>query len=101
MELTIRMKLRSILSPYARQFGTLVGLLTLSLVLWILTPYFLTLSNLMNIAEQTAIIAIVAAGMTFVIIPAGIDLSVGSVLALSGVIMADALHAGARFPHEC
>ena len=83
---------------YSRQFGTLVGLLVLSLVLWVLTPYFMTLSNLLNIAEQTAVIAIVAVGMTFVIITAGIDLSVGSVLALSGVIMASALHAGVPLP---
>ncbi len=92
------MKLRVSLFAHRRQFGTLVGLLTLSLILWILTPYFLTLSNLLNIAEQTSIIAIVAAGMTFVIITAGIDLSVGSVLALSGVIMASALHAGVLIP---
>jgi ribose/xylose/arabinose/galactoside ABC-type transport system permease subunit len=79
---------------HRRQVGTLVGLLLLCLILWALTPYFLTLSNLLNIAEQTTIIAIVAVGMTFVIITAGIDLSVGSVLALSGIIMANALHAG-------
>ncbi|PYV44734.1 MAG: ribose ABC transporter permease [Acidobacteria bacterium] len=92
------MKFRVSLLLYSRQFGTLVGLLALSTVLWLLTPYFLTLSNLLNIAEQTAIIAIVAVGMTFVIITAGIDLSVGSVLALSGVIMASALHAGVPLP---
>ncbi len=77
-----------------RQIGTLSGLLSLCLVLWILSPYFLTLSNLINIAEQTSIIAVVAAGMTFVIITAGIDLSVGSVLAFSGVVMASSLAAG-------
>ena len=92
------MKFKVSLLLYSRQFGTLVGLLVLSLVLWVLTPYFTTLSNLLNIAEQTAVIAIVAVGMTFVIITAGIDLSVGSVLALSGVIMASALHAGVPLP---
>src|SRR5437867_2903316 len=92
------MKFKVSLLLYSRQFGTLVGLLVLSLVLWVLTPYFMTLSNLLNIAEQTAVIAIVAVGMTFVIITAGIDLSVGSVLALSGVIMASALHAGVPLP---
>ena len=60
------------------------GLLALCVVLWILTPHFLTVSNLLNVLEQSAINAIVAAGMTFVIISGGIDLSVGSVLALSG-----------------
>jgi ribose transport system permease protein len=74
-----------------RQFGTLVGLLVLCAVLWALTPYFLTVSNLLNIAEQTSINAIVAVGMTFVIISGGIDLSVGSIVALSGVILGMAL----------
>ena len=67
-------------------------------VLWILSPYFLTVSNLLNIAEQTSIIAVVAAGMTFVIITAGIDLSVGSLLAFSGVVMASSLAAGRSIP---
>jgi ribose/xylose/arabinose/galactoside ABC-type transport system permease subunit len=82
----------------SRQLGTVAGLLVLSLTLWALTPYFLTLSNLLNVAEQTAIIAIIAVGMTFVIISAGIDLSVGSVLALSGVMMASALHGAVPLP---
>jgi ribose transport system permease protein len=83
---------------HSRQFGTFVGLLVLSVVLGALTPYFLTLSNLLNIAEQTSIIAIVAVGMTFVIITAGIDLSVGSVLALSGVTLASMLHGALPLP---
>jgi ribose transport system permease protein len=81
-----------------RQIGTLSGLLGLCGVLWILSPYFLTVSNLLNIAEQTSIIAVVAAGMTFVIITAGIDLSVGSLLAFSGVVMASSLAAGRSIP---
>ena len=75
----------------ARQFGTLIGLVALCFVLWILTPYFLTVSNLLNVAEQTSINAIVAVGMTFVILSAGIDLSVGSIVALTGVILGVAL----------
>jgi len=59
-----------------------------------LTPHFLTVSNLLNVAEQATIIAIIAVGMTFVIITAGIDLSVGSVLAFAGVVMASVLHQG-------
>ena len=92
------MKLKAFLALHGRQFGTLFGLLALCIVLWILTPYFLTVSNLLNIAEQTAIIAIVATGMTFVIITAGIDLSVGSVLAFSGVVMASLLHTRVPLP---
>ncbi|HEX8119265.1 MAG TPA: ABC transporter permease [Pyrinomonadaceae bacterium] len=79
-------------SHYARQLGTLSGLLGLCVVLWAATPFFLTVSNLLNVTEQAAIIAIVAVGMTFVIITGGIDLSVGSVLAFAGVVMAEVLH---------
>jgi len=89
---------QNFLLHHARQLGTLSGLLVLGLVLWALTPHFLTLSNLLNVAEQATIIAIVAVGMTFVILTAGIDLSVGSVLAFAGVVMASALHAGAPLP---
>src|SRR5882762_10466130 len=85
-------------SHYGRQLGTLAGLMAMVVVLWALTPHFLTISNLLNIAEQTTIIAIIAVGMTFVIITAGIDLSVGSVLAFAGVTMASALHAGVPLP---
>jgi len=85
-------------SHYGRQLGTLSGLLGLIVVLWILTPHFLTVSNLLNVAQQATIIAIIAVGMTFVIITGGIDLSVGSVLAFAGVVMASALHSGVPFP---
>ena len=78
----------------ARRYGTVLGLVFLSAVLWALTPHFLTVSNLLNIAQQTSINAIVAAGMTFVIISGGIDLSVGSIVALSGVALGSLLQAG-------
>jgi len=78
----------------ARRFGTVIGLLVLSAVLWALTPHFLTVSNLLNIAQQTSINAIVAAGMTFVIVSGGIDLSVGSIVALAGVALGVMLQGG-------
>ena len=53
-----------------------------------LSPYFFKFNNLMTIALQTAVIGIIAVGMTFVIITGGIDLSVGAILALSGVVTA-------------
>jgi ribose/xylose/arabinose/galactoside ABC-type transport system permease subunit len=77
-----------------RRLGTLAGLFALCLLLWILTPHFLTVSNLLNVLEQTSINAIIAAGMTFVIISAGIDLSVGSLVAVAGVALASPLVAG-------
>jgi ribose/xylose/arabinose/galactoside ABC-type transport system permease subunit len=81
-----------------RQLGTLAGLLTLCVILWAATPHFLTVSNLLNVLEQTALNAVVAVGMTFVIISGGIDLSVGSVLALAGICLALALEAGVPAP---
>ena len=77
-----------------RRFGTLAGLVGLCLLLWILTPHFLTVANALNVMEQTSINAIVAVGMTYVIVSGGIDLSVGSLLALSGVVLAEALKSG-------
>ncbi len=83
---------------HGRQFGTFLGLIFLCTILWILTPYFLTVSNLLNILEQSSINATIAVGMTFVIITAGIDLSVGSILAFSGVVLASTLQAGVPLP---
>lgn len=82
----------------ARQYGTVLALVGLSAVLWALTPHFLTVPNLLNIAEQTSINAVVAAGMTYVIVSGGIDLSVGSIVALSGVVLGVALQAGFPLP---
>ena len=78
----------------ARRFGTVIGLGVLCAILWALTPHFLTVSNLLNVAQQTSINAIVAVGMTFVIISGGIDLSVGSIVALSGVVLGALLQGG-------
>jgi ribose/xylose/arabinose/galactoside ABC-type transport system permease subunit len=86
------------LARRGRQLGTLVGLCLLSILLSILSPHFLSVSNLRNVLEQTAINAVVAVGMTFVIVSGGIDLSVGSIVAFSGVLLASALAAGAPAP---
>jgi len=86
--------LKDIMRSYGRQLGTLFGLIGLILVMWVLSPHFLTVPNLVNIAQQTSINAIIAVGLTFVIITAGIDLSVGSIVAFSGVVLASALEAG-------
>ena len=86
------------LAQRGRKLGTLAGLVALGGLLTILSPYFLTVSNLLNVLEQTSINAVVAIGMTFVILSGGIDLSVGSIVALSGVSLATALEAGAPLP---
>jgi len=96
--ITSELNIRGTLVNYGRQLGTLMGLLLLCSILWISTPYFLTVSNLLNVLQQTAINAIIASGMTFVIITAGIDLSVGSIVAFSGVVLASALQAGFSLP---
>jgi ribose transport system permease protein len=71
----------------------------LSLVLMIAffsigSPYFMSFDNLMTVILQTSVIGILAIGVTFVIISAGIDLSVGAVLAFAGMIIGKAANAG-------
>lgn len=60
----------------------------------LLSPYFFTAENLLNVSLQTSIIAIIAVGMTFVILTAGIDLSVGALVAMSGVLATSVLQLG-------
>jgi ribose transport system permease protein len=81
-----------------RLFMVTTGLVLLGLLLSVISPYFLTLSNILNILRQVSIIAIVSVGMTYVIITGGIDLSVGSVLALSAILGALALKGGVNMP---
>lgn len=65
------------------KLGPLLALIVLIIFVSILSPSFLSLTNLMNLMRQVSINALIAFGMTFVIITGGIDLSVGSTLALS------------------
>ncbi|WP_039461632.1 ribose ABC transporter permease [Vibrio navarrensis] len=67
---------------------SLITLLFLIVVVSFLNPNFFTLDNILNILRQTSVNAIIAVGMTLVILTAGIDLSVGSVLALCGAFAA-------------
>lgn len=80
---------------HAQQYGLPIAFALLVAVLTAVSPSFLTAENLLNVARQVSINAIIAAGMTFVILTAGIDLSVGSVLALSGAVLAGVLKGGA------
>lgn len=64
----------------------------------LLSPYFFTAENILNISLQVSIIAIIAVGMTFVILTAGIDLSVGAVVAATGVAVTAVLKMGAPYP---
>ncbi|WP_045462948.1 ribose ABC transporter permease [Vibrio hyugaensis] len=67
---------------------SLIALIFLIVVVSFLNPNFFTVDNILNILRQTSVNAIIAVGMTLVILTAGIDLSIGSVLALCGAFAA-------------
>ncbi|AKD54669.1 ABC transporter permease [Spirosoma radiotolerans] len=75
-----------------RQYGLLVAFVAVCLVLSLTTPKFLTVQNLMIILTQVSINALLAFGVTFVIIAGGIDLSIGSMVAVTGVVAAMFAH---------
>ncbi|STO13805.1 Ribose transport system permease protein rbsC [[Flavobacterium] thermophilum] len=77
-----------------KKLGPLIGLFLLCIVLSILSDDFLTVDNWLNLLRQVSINALIAFGMTFVILTGGIDLSVGSVLALSSAITAGMMAQG-------
>ena len=76
------------LQRIAREYGIYLAFIILVIALSFANKYFLTQSNISNILLQTSINGVLAFGMTFVIITGGIDLSVGSVLALAGIVSA-------------
>ncbi|HTN39490.1 MAG TPA: hypothetical protein VL053_20605 [Arachidicoccus sp.] len=79
---------------YVKRFQSLIALLLLCIVLSLLTDKFLTTENSLNILRQTAVNICIATGMTVVVLTAGIDLSVGSILALCGAVAAGLLKNG-------
>ncbi|SEN59712.1 ribose transport system permease protein [Nonomuraea pusilla] len=89
-------------SPAASWFaenGALVALVVLVVALSLLSADFLSVTNLLNVGVQAAVTAILAFGATFVIVTGGIDLSVGSVAALSAIVLAwTATSAGLPWP---
>lgn len=92
------------LARLATRYGILVALIILAIIFSILSPivlgeqYFLRERNLLQVALQGSINAIIAVGMTFVIISGGIDLSVGSTVALVGIIVGTALKSWGATP---
>lgn len=78
------------LLSFIRRASTYLILLVILVWFALLSPDFLTVNNLLTVALQTSLIALVAIGMTFTIITGGIDLSVGSTAALAGVLAAGA-----------
>lgn len=82
------------LSALLRRFGPLLGLLLLAAGLSLASPHFLTWDNILNIFRQSAVNGLLALGQLLVILTAGIDLSVGSILGLASVVFAMAVKAG-------
>src|SRR6476469_10519304 len=79
----------------------LLPFLTLTVLfvgLAIASPHFLTSTNLSSVVRQTAVINIMALGMTMIIIAGGIDLSVGAILAMGGLLGTMAMEKGASIP---
>lgn len=82
------LRVASVASRHARVLVASAGLLLMCLALTLMSPYFLTVPNVLNVLRQASIIAILSVGMTYAILTGGIDLSVGSVLAFSSVVSA-------------
>lgn len=84
--------------PYLVKFQSLIALLILCLLISILSDKFLTMSNGWNVMRQISVNITISVGMTLIVLTAGIDLSVGSVLALCGAITAGLLKNGVPVP---
>ena len=72
----------------------LIGLILFSAIIAVINPRFLSVANILNVFRQSSINAVIAIGMTFVILTGGIDLSVGSILAFCGAVSAAMLSSG-------
>ncbi|QTL98179.1 ribose ABC transporter permease [Iocasia frigidifontis] len=81
-------------SYYKPEIYAGIGLVLLAIFLSFASPYFLEARNLINLARQISLYAIIAAGMTFVILTGGIDLSVGSIVAVTGTFIAGFIKSG-------
>lgn len=84
----------NMMNTITQKLGPLLGLFLLVVIVSILNPSFLEPLNLLNLLRQVAINALIAFGMTFVILTGGIDLSVGAILALSSALSAGMMVAG-------
>lgn len=79
---------------FLKKYKSLVGLVILCIIISIIAPRFLQFSNIINVFTQVSVNAIIAVGMTFVILSGGIDLSVGSIVAISGAVAAAIVKSG-------
>jgi ribose/xylose/arabinose/galactoside ABC-type transport system permease subunit len=76
------------------RLGLVLALLVISAALAVMTPQFLTVPNLVNVVRQISINGILAVGVTYVLLTGGVDLSLGSLVALTGVVAASFAHPG-------
>src|SRR5438552_18566739 len=83
------------MSDWIKRFMPFASLIALCAIIAALEPRFLSSGNLASVARQTAVIMVMAMGMTMVMVSGGIDLSVGSMMALAGVTGAFVLAGGA------
>lgn len=86
----MKLNLQSII----RSYGIVIAFVMICAVMAVLSPVFLTVTNVLNVIRQSSIFGIMAIGMTFVILTGGIDLSVGSILAVVGAVSAGMLKGG-------
>jgi ribose/xylose/arabinose/galactoside ABC-type transport system permease subunit len=91
---TVKQKLRA----FAGEYAIVLLLILLALIVSIIQPKFFTVQNFRNILNQIAVVGILSCGMTFVILIGCIDLSVGSMISLSGIISLTLLEKVGGFP---
>jgi len=82
------------LKPWLTRFGLVIALVVIGAALAIAKPVFLTVPNLINVVRQISINGILAVGVTYVLLTGGVDLSLGSLVALTGVVAAGFAHPG-------
>lgn len=82
------MKIKNMIKKNAHEYGALIALVVLVIVMSLISPQFRTFNNLLTLLRQASVNGLIAFGMTLVILTGGIDLSVGSTLGLTGALFA-------------
>lgn len=88
------MQLKTANQSLFQKVAPFIGLFLIIVIITLLNPGFLSMNNILNVLRQVSINALIAFGMTFVILTGGIDLSVGSILALTGAVTAGMMASG-------
>jgi ribose transport system permease protein len=90
-QMPFRTRAANLFTTVNKKYFIIYAVITLTVVLSFLSDSFLSVHNIINILRQSSMIAIIAVGVFFTIVSAGIDISVGSTVALAGIIMAKVL----------